>query len=65
MLVLIYLLSVLLLYLIIREDIIKIGYKSTLKNLYKYYKFDIIWILFPIINTCIILLWVIMKLKKN
>lgn len=65
MLVLIYLLSVLLLYLIIREDIIKIGYKPTLKNLYKYYKFDIIWILFPIINTCIILLWVIMKLKKN
>ena len=65
MLMLIYLLSILILYLILKEDIIKVGYKPTLKNLYNYYKFDIIWILFPIINTCIIFIWVFIRLKKN
>ena len=65
MIILIYLLSVFILYKILKHDIILLGYKPTLKNLYDYYKFDIIWIIFPIINTCIILLWIIIKSKKN
>lgn len=65
MLELIYLLSIFILYEILKHDIILLGYKPTLKNLYNYYKFDIIWILFPIINTCIIFIWIFIKLKKN
>ena len=63
MLILIYLLSVLFFYLILRKDIQKAGYKPTLKNMYKYYKFDVIWMFVPIINTCLVFLWVIIKIK--
>lgn len=65
MLILIYILSVFILYEILKHDIVLLGYKPTLKNLYNYYKFDIIWIICPILNTCIILLWIFVKLKKN
>ena len=65
MLILIYILSIFILYKILKHDIILLGYKPTLKNLHDYYKFDIIWIIFPIINTCIIFLWLFIKSKKN
>lgn len=65
MLILIYVLSILFFYVILRKDIKSIGYKPTLKNLYKYYKFDIIWIVFPIINTFIVLIWIIAKITKK
>lgn len=65
MLILIYVLSIFSLYLILRKDIQKAGYKPTLNNLYSYYKFDIIWLILPIINTFIVLLWAIAKLTKK
>ena len=65
MLILIYLLSVFILYEILKTDVILLGYKPTLKNLYDYYKFDIIWTIFPIINTFIVLIWVIAKITKK
>lgn len=65
MIILIYLLSVLILYEILKHDIVLLGYKPTLKNLYNYYKFDIIWMICPIINTFIVLIWIIAKIKKK
>ena len=65
MLILIYVLSILFFYLILRKDIKNVGYKPTLENLYNYYKFDIIWLICPIINTCIVLIWIIAKITKK
>ena len=65
MLILIYVLSILFFYLILRKDIKSVGYKPTLENLYNYYKFDIIWLICPIINTCIVLIWIIAKITKK
>lgn len=65
MLELIYLLSIFILYEILKHDIILLGYKPTLKNLYNYYKFDVIWIICPIINTCIVLIWIIAKITRK
>ena len=65
MLILIYILSVFILYEILKHDIVLLGYKPTLKNLYNYYKFDIIWMICPIINTFIVLIWIIAKIKKK
>lgn len=65
MLAVIYILSVLFFYLILRKDIKSTGYKPTVKNLYKYYKFDIIWTICPGINTFIVLLWTVIEIKNS
>ena len=38
------------------------GLKPSYKNLFDYYQFDLIWVICPIINLIIVILWYVTKI---
>ena len=64
-LVLIYVISALLFLTILIFDIKKNNGEVSIKQMIEYYKFDVVWMFCPLINTLIVLMYVLILIKFN
>lgn len=60
--ILIYVLSCVLLLNIMIKEVKDEGLTSSYDNLFEYYQFNIIWVICPIVNLMIVILWYVTKI---